>query len=451
MEISPQRIQIPCPACGSPIPAEVWRIVDVGQKPDLKGQLLQGQLNVTTCHQCARRTAVATPLAYHDPDKELFVFVLPTELGLSGEEQDKSIGEMTNVLMSSLPAEKRKGYLFRPQTLFSMASLREEVLRADGVTPEMMQEQMDRNQLIQELLAQRGDEAGLKALVEEKKGQLDYEFFLVLTASIDGAKHEGNEVLADELSALRTKLLELIGAPQRLPSEEIEPEMTLEEFIDELLAHRDDADFKAWLAALRPLLDYQFFQALTGEIETAEGKGEEERAKELTGLRSRILGLMEELDQEAKEALERATTLLRQILESEDIRAAAEENLEQIDTTFLTVLEANIVAAREAGQEEVAEKLTELRAHVVSLLEARLPPEMRLINQLLSTEGLEERQQLLQEQAELVDEDFLQLLKLVAEDLRRQGHETAADHLGESVKQVEANLQEAGGDEASTG
>jgi hypothetical protein len=45
---------------------------------------------------------------------------------------------------------------------------------------------------------------------------------------------------------------------------------------------------------------------------------------------------------------------------------------------------------------------------------------------------------------ELVDEQFLELMKLVVGDLRLQGHETAADRLGESVKQVEAMLQEGG-------
>jgi len=394
---------------------------------------------------------VATSLAYHDPDKELFVVVLPIELNLSGADQDKTIGELTNMLMSSLPAQERKGYLFRPQTLFSLQSLREEILRVDGVTPEMMHEQMEKSQLIQELLARREDEAALETLVEEKKAQLDYGFFLLLTASIDEATQEGDEVLAEQLTTLRTKLLELIAAPERRPSDEIRTGMTRQELIEELLAHKDGDDFKALVAVARPLLDYQFFQTLTGQIEDAQGKGEEEQAEELTQLRSKVLDLVDELDQEAKEALARASDLLRQILESEDMQAAAEENLEQIDAAFLTSLEVSIVAATEPGQEEMLEKLTGLRKHIVSLLEERMPPEMRLMNRLLSTEGLEERQRLLQEQVELVDEQFLELMKLVVGDLRRQGHETAAHRLGESVKQAEAMLQEAGDDDASTG
>ncbi len=450
MEISPERIQIPCPGCGSLIPAEVWQVVDVGQSPDLKGQILRGQLNVTTCPHCGRRTVVATSLAYHDPEQELFVCVLPSELGLSSKEQDETIGKLTNMLMSSLPAEQRKGYLFRPQTLFSLQSLQEEILRADGVTAEMMQDQMEKSRLIRELLAQREDEEGLKALVEEKKGQLDYEFFLLLSASIDEARQEENEVLAEQLTALRKRVLELTGAPQRPPSEVTRTGITRQELIEDLLPRKDDDGFKAVVAAARPLLDYQFFQTLTGQMEIAQGNGEGERAEQLTELRSRILDMVDELDREAKEAFDRATKLLQQILDSEDVEEAAKENLEQIDGAFLTSLEVNIVAAREARQEEIVERLTGLREHIASLLEARMPPEVRLINRLLSAEGLEERKGLLQEQAELVDEQFLQVMRRVVEDLRRQGHEAAADRLGESVGQVEAMLRE-GSDDTSAG
>ena len=449
MKISPERIGISCPACASPISADVWRIVDVGQEPDLKRQFLRGQLNVASCPHCSHRTAVATTLAYHDPDKELFLVLVPTELRLSAEDQEKTIGELTNLLMTSLPPEQRKGYLFQPRTFFSMQSLTEEILRADGITGEMMQDQMQKSQLVRELLAAKGDEESLKSLVEEKRDQLDYEFFLVLTASIDQAKEDGDETLAEQLSALRTKLQELLQ-PSAVPSlDDLGGEITREELIEELFSHRGEDQFKTLVAVARPLLDYQFFQTLTGQIESAEGQGEKERAKQLTDLRSEILDLVDELDQEAKEALDRATNLLRQILDSEDMKEAAEENLEQIDAAFLSVLEANIVGADQAGEEEIAQKLKDLKEHVASLLEARMPPEIRLINQLLSTEGQDERQGLLHEHKDLIDERFLKLMEAIVDDLRAQMEESGAELLEETVKDVRAMLQ-AGGDDASS-
>jgi len=439
--ISPQTIAVTCPGCGAPISVEVWRIVDVGQNPDLKRQFLRGQINAITCPHCSRLTAVAAPIAYHDPEKQLFLVLLPIELGLSGEDQEKTIGELTNALMNSLPAEQRKGYLFQPKTFFSMQSLSEEILRADGITDQMMQDQMEKSQLLQELLAHADDDDSLKTLVEEKKAQLDYEFFLLLTASIEQAGQEGDETLGEHLTALRTKLLELVQPPGASPLKDMPEVLIRDELVEQLLSVKENDQLKTLVAVARPILDYQFFLTLTGQLEAAEGQGEKEHARELTELRTKILDTVDELDQEAREALAGATTLLKQMLDSDDIKAAAEENLEQIDAAFLTVLEGNILAADEAGQAEVADKLEKLKEHVVSLLEARLPPEMRLIQQLLSTEGDEERRELLQEHRNVIDDQFLKLIEAIVEDLRSQKQETAAEHLGETVKDVKTILR----------
>jgi len=448
MQVGPDRIALNCPACSSPITADVWQVVDVGQDPDLKSRFLRGQLNVVTCPHCSNRTAVATPLAYHDPERALFLILVPSQLGLSGEEQDKAIGELTNQLMSSLPPEQRKGYLFQPKTFFSMESMASEILRADGITDEMVQEQQQRAQLLRDLLAPTEDEEALQKLVEDKKDDLDYEFFLFLTASIEQAREDGEDSLVAQLSSLRTRLQEFVSPATVPPLEGREGAITREELIEAILAHKDDEDFKTLVAAARPVLDYQFFQTLTGQIETAESQGEKEKAQELTRLRTRILDLVDELDKEAREALDRAAGLLKEIVDSEDMEAAAQEHVEEIDAAFLTALEANIIAADRAGQEEVSEKLNNLKEHVVPLLEKRLPPEMRLLNQLLSAPDLDQRRKLLQDQKDLVSADFLELLQLILEDLRSQDQKEAADHLEELIPEVEAMLQAGDGDPA---
>ncbi len=441
MRVAPDRISLSCPACSAPTTAEVWRVVDAGQQPDLKRRLLRGQLNVFTCPSCSNLTAMATPLAYHDPAKDLFLILLPTRLGLSGEEQEKTIGDLTNLVMNSLPAEQRRGYLFQPKTFFSMESLRSEILRADGITDEMMQEQKEKGQLVRDLLARMEDEKSFEELLEERRSQLDYEFFLFLTATLDQAREEGDEPVAQQLTALREKLQQAVTPEQVSPSAGLEGAITREELVERLFSRKDSDDFKTLIAIARPVLDYQFFQALTGQIEAAEGQGEQEKAGELTELRARILDLVDELDQETREALDQAAALLRQIVDSDDMGAAAEQKLEQIDAAFLTVLEANILAAERSDQAETLEKLNKLKEHVVSLLEARLPPEMRLLNQLASEEELEKRRTLLQHQAGLVSEDFLKLLKMVAQDLRDQSEEEAAARLEEMIPEAENKLK----------
>jgi hypothetical protein len=322
-----------------------------------------------------------------------------------------------------------------------MESLRSEILRADGITDEMMQEQMQKGQLVRDLLGQMENEEGFDKLLEEKRSQVDYEFFLFLTATIDQAREEGDQPVAQQLIALRERLQQAVAPEQVSPLAGLEGAMTREELTEKLFFHKDSDDFKTLVAVARPVLDYQFFQTLTGQIEAAESQGEQEKARELTELRTRILDLVDQLDREARDALNQASALLRQIVDSDDMKKAAEEHLEQLDAAFLTALEANFVAAERAGQAELLERLNDLKEHVVSLLEARLPPEIRLLNQLASEEELEKRRVLLQGQADLVSEDFLKLLKLVAEDLRSQNEEEAAGRLEEMVPEAENLLQ----------
>ena len=54
--------------------------------------------------------------------------------------------------MNSLPQEKRKAYLLRPQTMLTMQSLIERILEGDGITKEMIQEQQKRLALLQRMV-----------------------------------------------------------------------------------------------------------------------------------------------------------------------------------------------------------------------------------------------------------------------------------------------------------
>ena len=98
----PQTVSVTCPVCGRQFPAQVQTIIDVGQDPEAKSKLLRGQINVATCPQCGNAGMLSAPIVYHDPDKELFLCFLPSEL--NSDEQHRFVGDMTNRLMSYLPS-----------------------------------------------------------------------------------------------------------------------------------------------------------------------------------------------------------------------------------------------------------------------------------------------------------------------------------------------------------
>jgi hypothetical protein len=61
-----ERCERPCLACGTPVEMYVWHVIDAIEYPDLKRQLLNGDVNVLPCPTCTRLCAFEIPLLYRD-------------------------------------------------------------------------------------------------------------------------------------------------------------------------------------------------------------------------------------------------------------------------------------------------------------------------------------------------------------------------------------------------
>jgi len=133
--------QINCPNCRRPFAMKVEQLIDVGRDPQAKARFLSGRTNLLLCPHCGFQTMLATPIAYHDPAKELFLIYVPMELNLPQQETNKLIGQMSNIVLNSLPPEQRKGYLFTPRSMLSLQGMVETILEADGITKEVIEQQ----------------------------------------------------------------------------------------------------------------------------------------------------------------------------------------------------------------------------------------------------------------------------------------------------------------------
>ncbi|MRR29952.1 hypothetical protein EG834_06465, partial [bacterium] len=142
------KIQTSCPRCRQPILAEVQQLFDMNSDPTAKQRLMSRSTNVARCQACGYEGMMSTPIVYHDPSKELLLTFFPPEMGIPVNEQEKQIGPLINQVVNALPAEKRKGYLFQPQTMFTYQTLLDKVLEADGITKEMIEAQQKRVGLI---------------------------------------------------------------------------------------------------------------------------------------------------------------------------------------------------------------------------------------------------------------------------------------------------------------
>ena len=124
----PQKTQISCPRCRQPIVAQIEQLFDVTSDPGAKQRLLGGISNYAVCQSCGYNGPLATPIVYHDAEKELLLTYFPSELGMPVNEQEKLFGPLITQVTNHLPPEKRKAYLLRPQGFLTYQSLVERIL-----------------------------------------------------------------------------------------------------------------------------------------------------------------------------------------------------------------------------------------------------------------------------------------------------------------------------------
>lgn len=427
-------IQISCPNCGTRYVAQVQSIIDVGRDPRLKALLLRGQLNTVVCPSCGTPGVVNAPLLYHDPAKELLLLFIPPELNLPMAEREQLTGNLVNALMSIVPPAERKGYFLNPRTVLTKQGLIDEILKADGVTREMIEKQRAKNRLLQDLLSALDNEEQLHALIEQNKADIDYPFLLILASAAENSAMAGQEQVTKKLLKLRDVLLEHvpIALPEPLPMD-----TPTAEVVDRLVAAKDKETRWALVVYNRHLLDYAFFQELARRIE----KATPEEAQTLRELRNELLEMTEQLDREAQAVRERKIQLLQEVLDSPDPASILRARSEELDALFLAILGTALRNAQQAGATEDAERLAQINELVRMILQEALPAELRLVNELVSTDYPEGTQKLLEERRAEWNTDFLEILQVLAEDLEAQERNEVAQRLRDIHAQAEAILQ----------
>ncbi len=69
--------QIKCPHCGNMCEMTIWQSITVSDSPDLKEDLLKGNVNMFRCGSCNTTALVPTPILYHDEDSRLMISFSP--------------------------------------------------------------------------------------------------------------------------------------------------------------------------------------------------------------------------------------------------------------------------------------------------------------------------------------------------------------------------------------
>jgi hypothetical protein len=446
------KVQMSCPRCRQPLVAEVEQLFDVGSDPQAKQRLLSGQSNQANCQKCGYQGSIPTPIIYHDPDKDLLLTFFPPELGLPLNEQERMMGPYITQVVNHLPAEKRKAYLFRPQSMLTFQTMIDRILQADGITREMIEASQKRLNLIQRLLT--ASPAARPEIVRQEEAMMDESFFQMLNRLVEASLASGDQNSARAIAQLQQEVLPLTAVGQRLMTESAEVQaavqalqelgqkgLTRESLIDLLIQQKSEPALAAIVSMTRNGLDYEFYTLLSKRIDNAPA----DEKQKLTDLRQKLQDLSAEIDIRLKERMEGARLLLSEIVGSANVEQAFKEHIEEIDEFFAEVLRTELQAAREKGDLVRSGKIQK----VVELIQqASTPPvEFAFIEELISVNTEAERRQLLEQNQDKVTPDLLQMINGLTSQMETEGQNEIAGRLQEVYKQalrftMEQNLKQ---------
>lgn len=429
----PQPVQLACPSCGTRFRSLVYTLVDGGEQPELKAALLTGQLNVAVCPACGMASMLSTPLIYHDAGKQLFLVYVPQELNSQPQEIDRFIGDASAFLLRSVPNEAPRGYLLAPRRFLTLQSLIEAIYEADGVSAEDLRRQNRYVEILTDLVNVVDDDQRFTEKAQSYTKELTPEFFATLDAFIN-ATNKAQAQMRSLLIRVREKLQAYTARAAALAAAQ-----ELNAAIERLRTVSDD-ELPAAVKELRPLIDYGFFELWTEQIEAAEAAGDTATVQMLTARRSRILELVEAIDREAQELFERGSALIDTVLSTSDPVAALRERAAEVDEGLLTVISASIAAARHAGSPELVDQLEQLAATAQEIIESRLSPEDRFINELLAQETTLDATRLLRKNMTKITPELARRLNERAAEEEKRANQAAAERLRQLAREASALL-----------
>ena len=421
------KTSVPCPKCRQPITLDLTRLFDTNTDPEAKQKLLSGSANYFQCQFCGAQGVYPTPIVYHDPEKELLLTFFPPDLNTPVNEQERVIGPMIKKAMDDLPPEKRKSYLFRPQTMLTQQRLFETILAADGITPEMIKSQQEKLQLLQQLIGASAE--GLPEMIYQNDERIDDEVFMLLSRLAQASAAAGDRQSLVALDALQKALIEhsTYGKAAALEAAETQEAVhdvqelskqgiTRENLLDLLIKNGESEIRLTTIASMaRGGLDYTFFQLLSDKIELSSG---DEKTR-LESLRERLLTITQAVDEAMKAQLEDARQLVNDLLAAEDVEKATHEALPRFSQAVAEVINQEAQAAQAAKDEAKLQKLSQIVAVIQAADSSNAY--LGIIDALLQEENAENRVKMLEESSDLINDEFMQLLGGLLGQIEQQG------------------------------
>jgi hypothetical protein len=445
----PTGAQVQCPSCGTPYVVPIFSIIDFGANPELLGALLGGQVNMAVCPSCGVGGPLSAPLMVHDPAHE-YLGVYTPPAGMDDIQRQKLIGDLTQALMRRLPQEARRGYMLQPKQYMDWQRFMEKFWEFQGVTPEMLRRQSLQSQAIQSLVTLADDPAALDIAIERNLSLIDRNFFALLDRLLMMITNQGDQKTAQQMLTLRGALMEKTEVGRTLKALQdkvraliggIPPSASREDVLDALLnawQGEDGQEIAASAAvALAPMLDYQFLLAIAHRLEASP---DTETTTKLEELRALVMEMQEQQRQSSQAGAAQVQEVLQAVLEAPDPAEALRQYAEYIDEGFLGILAGNIDRAEKNNATAAAQRLRAIYDAALDILQEEMPPEMRLVNQLVNAPDKAAMRKILEENRSLLNREFIEALRQLEDDFRSRGGGEVAEKLKSARAQASLML-----------
>lgn len=441
---TPNQSTLQCSKCGVPNPIALRRVIDVEQDREGKALLLNGRINSFRCQGCGTVNSVSSPLLYHDGTKDLLIAFVPMDIALRGlkQSEEKMIGDLLNELNRIIPKDKFRAYMFNPKRALTMQGMIEQIMEADGITPEMIAEQKARVELVQRFVEAQSEDSVI-ALVKELDSKIDATFFQTLSLMAQRLVEQGQQQIAMHLMAIQQVVVEHSSYGAQLVAKQAAQAEVVQEVaarLDTLGENAQRGDFlnlalefagdddklQALVGLVRPAFDYQFFTDFTTRISAAPA---EERSQ-LESVRDKLNAYAQQIDQQTQAMVQEKAQFLRMLISSPEYEAIMLENADVLDDNFMTILTMNIQEAERRQDVTTSAKLKAIYNSAVKLLQEQMSPELRFLNALLSSESEAELQSLIADNIASFDAELLEVADAVEQILGQQGQNALIQKLG---------------------
>lgn len=252
-----------------------------------------------------------------------------------------------------IDAQEQSG---QAEAIEQLKQLREKLLNlASPAMPAVAPEQATYDELIELLQQQQAGDAW-STTIALNRARLDYGFFQHLTGKIEAAESANDKETAEQLQALRQRILDEIDAQNKMVRE-AEDEASLL-----IMQLAEEQDLEATLREHRAELNDIFFSVLSRYEATARARNNTARAEKLGHILETAINVLEE-------QLPPAMRLMNKLLRAEHpdgTNAVLEEHRGMLNDEFVETLDKYVASLEQRNNQDFADHLKQVRAQIIA-------------------------------------------------------------------------------------